>query len=76
MSPIVREDPKVAKQLNRLEHLNQLLSEIATAILPGNDAFESAWSAANRVYDRYYSPNMRFITRPGVDESGRTALSA
>jgi hypothetical protein len=70
------EDPRFAKQLNRLDHFNRFISEIATVIVSGNDDFENVWSIANRVYDRYCSPKVRFMTRPGLDESGRTALSA
>ena len=70
------EDPRFAKQLQRLEHVNQFICEIATAVISANDDFESVWSVANRVYDRYCSPKVRFMTRPDLDESERTALSA
>jgi hypothetical protein len=70
------EDARFAKQLNRLDHFNRFLSEVGTAIVSGNDEFESVWSMANRVYDRYCSPKVRFMSRPDLDKTGRTALSA
>jgi hypothetical protein len=70
------EDARFAKQLNRLDHFNRFLSEVATAIVTGNDEFESVWSMANRVYDRYCSPKVRFMSRPDLDKTRRTALSA
>jgi hypothetical protein len=76
MSPIVRgEDSRFEKQLNRLNHLNQLISEVASLILPGSEDYETVWSIANRVYDRHCSPKLRFMTHSGLDEP-RTALSA
>jgi len=45
------EDSRFAAQLNRLEHFNQFISGIATAIVAGNHDFESVWSIANRVYE-------------------------
>ena len=77
MSPVLaNENARFATQLNRLDQFNQFISGIATAIVAGNDDFESVWSIANRVYDRHCSPKVRFMTRPGLDQSGRTALSA
>jgi hypothetical protein len=77
MTPInVHEDPRYAKQLIRLQHLSQFISEIAAAIVTGNDEFESVWSIANRVYDRHSSPKVAFISRPALNEADRTALSA
>jgi hypothetical protein len=70
------EDARFAKQLNRLDHFNRFISEVATAIVSGNGEFESVFSVANRVYDRYCSPKVRFMSRRDLDESGRTALSA
>ena len=75
MSTIAREDRKFAGQLHRLDHINQFLCEIATAILPGNDAFENVWSTANRVCDQYYSPKVRFMSQPNFGRT-TTALSA
>ena len=40
MSSPHHEDPRVAKQLNRLDTFNQFISEIATAIVSSNDEFE------------------------------------
>jgi hypothetical protein len=70
------EDARFAKQLNRLDHFNRFISEIATAIVSSNDEFENVLSAANRVYDRYCSPKVRFMSRPDLDQSSRTAMSA
>jgi hypothetical protein len=76
MSPIVRnEDSQFDRQLNRLNYLNQLISEVASVILQGNDGYETVWNIANRVYDRHCSSKLRFMTRSGLDEP-RTALSA
>ncbi len=76
MSPIARdEDSRFAKQLNRLDQLNQFIGEIAGVILPGHEGFETVWSIANRVYDRHCTPKLRFMTHPDLDEP-RTALSA
>jgi hypothetical protein len=76
MSPIEREDPRFAKQLNKLDLFNQFLCDVASVIVSGNDSFESVWTIANQVYDRHYSAKVTFMTRSGLDESGRTALSA
>jgi hypothetical protein len=77
MSPIrATEDSRFATQLSRLEHFNQFISGIATAIVAGNHDFESVWSIANRVYDRHCSSKVRFMTSPGLDQSGNAALSA
>jgi hypothetical protein len=76
MSMIVREDRGFTRQLDRLNQLNQFLSQVATAILPSDDEFESVWNIANRVYDQHCPANVRFIARSRFDESTRTALSA
>jgi hypothetical protein len=70
------EDARFAKQLSQLDHFNRFISAVATAIVSGNDQFESVFSVANRVCDRYCSPKVRFMSRRDLDESGRTALSA
>ena len=70
------EDSRFAAQLNRLEHFNQFISGIATAIVAGNHDFESVWSIANRVYEQHCSTKVRFMTSSGLDQSGTTALSA
>jgi hypothetical protein len=69
------EDLRFGTQLKRLEHFHQFICEVAGAVLPSKD-FESVWSIANRVYDRHCSPTVRFLGRPGPDESGMTALRA
>jgi hypothetical protein len=72
------EDRRFATQLNRLEHFNQFISGIATAIVAGNHDFESVWSIANRVYEQHCSTKtkVRFMTNSGLDQSQNTALSA
>jgi hypothetical protein len=70
------EDRRFATQLNRLEHFNQFISGIATAIVAGNHDFESVWSIANRVYERHCSAQVEFMTTSGLDHPGETALSA
>ena len=70
------EDPRFGRQFKKLENFNQFISQIATAIVSGNDEFESVWTVANRVYDRYCSPKVTFMPRPDFDESGKAALSA
>jgi hypothetical protein len=70
------EDRRFAIQLNRLEHFNQFISGIATAILAGNHDFESVWSIANRVYEQHCSAKVGFMTASGLDQPGDTALSA
>jgi hypothetical protein len=77
MSPTrATEDSRFATQLTRLDHFNQFLSGIATAIVAGNHDFESVWTIANRVYERHCSAKMRFISNSGVDRQRNTALSA
>ena len=72
----VTEDRRFATQLNRLDHFNQFISGIASAIGAANHDFESVWSIANRVYERHCSAKVRFITNSGLDRSRKTALSA
>jgi len=74
------QDSRLATQLQRLDQFSHFISDIATAIvataiLGGNDEFESVWNIANRVYDNHCSAKVRFITSP-LDQSGTTALSA
>jgi len=73
MFRIDREDPSLAKQLHHLEHVNQFLCQITTAILLDNQTFESVWSTANEIYDRYHSTQ---VSHPDFDASGTHALSA
>lgn len=81
--PLIRniEDPRVVKQLDGLNHRNQFIRELASAILPGNDGFESVLSIANRVYERHSaphqcSPQTGFINRRRPGQPEITALSA
>jgi hypothetical protein len=76
MFRIDREDPSLAKQLQHLEHINQFLCQITTAILLDNQAFESVWSTANEIYDRYHSTQVRLMSHPDFDASGTHALNA
>jgi hypothetical protein len=68
------EDSVFANQLTRLEHFNQFISGIATALVAGNQDFESVWSIANRVYEEHCSPKVRYISNAGRQQN--TALSA
>jgi hypothetical protein len=68
------EDSVFANQLTRLDHFNQFISGIATALVAGNQDFESVWSIANRVYEEHCSPKVRYMSNPGRQQN--TALSA
>jgi hypothetical protein len=76
--PLIRdiEDPRFATQFNALDHRHQFIHELASAILPGYDGFESVWSIANRVYDRHCSPQAGSLNRRRLERTARTALSA
>jgi hypothetical protein len=77
MSPnCATENAVFATQLNRLNQFNHFISEVATAIVAGNDDFETVWNIANRVYEEHCPPKVRFMTHSGLDQSRRTALSA
>jgi len=77
MTPIrATEDSVFANQLTRLDHFNQFISGIATALVAGNQDFESVWSIANRVYEEHCSPKVRYMTNSGLDRQQNTALSA
>ena len=81
MPPLnAKQDSRLTTQLQRLDQFSHFISDIATAIVAtaivaGNDEFESVWNIANRVYDRHCSTKVRFLTRP-LDQPGTTALSA
>ncbi len=76
MSPIVASQTVTfARQLNGLESVTKFVAEVSKAILPGNDEFESVWTIANRVCDRYGSPKVRFM-KPARERPENTALSA
>ena len=70
------QDFRLAAQLQRLDRFSRFISEIAPAIVAGNDDFESVWSIANRVYEQHCSPKVRFMPNSGLDQSRDTALSA
>lgn len=76
--PLIRniEDPRVVTQIDGLNRRNQLIRELAIAILPETRGFESVLSIANRVYDRHCSPQARRSDRVRFDGSRMTALSA
>ena len=76
MFRIDREGSSLAKQLHHLEHINQFLCHITTAILLDNQAFESVWSTANEIYDRYHSIQVRLMSHRDFDTSATNALSA
>ena len=76
--PLIRniEDPRVVTQIDGLNRRNQLIRELAIAILPETRGFESVLSIANRVYDRHCAPQARRSDRVRFDGSRMTALSA
>ena len=77
MSPIAREEnSRFDKQLNRLDHFHQFISEVAGLILLGNQGYETVWNIANRVYDRHSSPRPESLNRHPFDRPTRSALIA
>ena len=74
--PLIRniEDARFVKQLDRLEHNNQFIRELARIVLAEREGFESVWCIANRVYDRHSSPQSESLNRFCHPET--TALSA
>jgi hypothetical protein len=81
--PLIRniEDPRFVKQLDGINHRNQFIRELASAILPGKSGLESVLSIANRVYDRHCaaqgSPSQaRSLNRRGFARPQITSLSA
>ena len=52
----LREIPKDNTQvlLNRLDEVQQLVSELARIILPKQGDFRSVWDITNQVVDNYY----------------------
>ena len=65
------QDPRFASQLDRLEHRNQFIRELATVILADNSALESVLSIANRVYDRHCAPREVLPARRRPDQTVR-----
>jgi hypothetical protein len=57
----VREFPKDNTQalLNRLDEVQQLVSELARIILPRQGDFRSVWDITNSVVDSYYRPKVK-----------------
>jgi len=57
----VREFPKDNTQalLNRLDEVQQLVSELAGIILPRQGDFRSVWDITNSVVDNYYRPKVK-----------------
>jgi hypothetical protein len=76
--PLIRniEDPRFVEQLDVIDRRHQFIHELASAILPGHDDFESVWAIANRVYDRHCSPQAGSRQRPRLHPPAATALSA
>lgn len=73
--PLIRniEDHKFVKQLDGLNHRNQFIRELASAILQENDGFESVLSLANRVYDKHCSPRAGLSSRCVYDQTRMSA---
>ncbi len=76
--PLIRniEDARFVKQLDRLEHSNQFIRELARIVLAEREGFESVWSIANRVYDRHCSSQSEAVNRSSFCPPEATALSA
>jgi hypothetical protein len=70
------EDPRFVTQLDRLDHRNQFIRELARILLSEHEGVESVWSIANRVYDRHCSPHSESPDRHPLDRPARTALIA
>jgi hypothetical protein len=70
------EDPKFIDTLEGLNHRNLFIRDLARAILPGSDGFDSMMKIANRVYDRHCAPKSGLPNQRGLDRTSRTALSA
>jgi len=71
--PLIRniEDPRFVQQLDGLNHRNQFIRELASAILHENSGFESVLNLANRVYDRHCSPRAELSGRHVYDQQTR-----
>ena len=71
--PLIRntEDHRFVKQLDGLNHRNQFIRELASAILLQNEAFEDVLSLANRVYDRHCSSRDVLSNRRRPDQPAR-----
>jgi hypothetical protein len=68
------EDTRFVQQLDRLEHRDQFIRELAHIVLAEDEGFESVWSIANRVYERHSSARSESLDRFRRTET--TALSA
>jgi hypothetical protein len=71
--PLIRniEDRRFVQQLDGLKYRNQFIRELACAILPENDGFESVLRLANRVYDRHCPPGAGLSARRIYDQQTR-----
>jgi hypothetical protein len=69
-------DARFARELNILDHRTEFIREMARVILANNNSFESAWTIANRVYERHCSAQAEWLNRDYSDTPARTALSA
>jgi hypothetical protein len=78
--PLIRsisiDDLRFVKQLDVLNQRSQFIRELASAILPLHDDFETVWSIANRVYDLHCLPRAGGSDRSSFAKSRMTALSA
>ncbi len=76
--PLIRivEDRGFATELDHLNHRSQFIREMASAILPVGEGFESVMSLANRVYERHYPPQAELPNAYRAEIPGRTSLSA
>jgi hypothetical protein len=76
--PLIRntDDLRFIKQLDVLNQRRQFVYELASAVLPVHDGFQTACKLANRVYDLYCSPRAGGPDSGSLAQSGMTALSA
>jgi hypothetical protein len=76
--PLIRniDDLRFLRQLGVLDHRNQFIHELASAILPVHDGFESVWTITNRVYDLHCSPRATRSDRSSFTKPKMTAFSA
>jgi hypothetical protein len=69
------EDVRLVKQLDGLKHRRRFVREMASAILPGHESFESVLSIANLVYDRHCLPAV-MPNRRRLVSGAKPAMSA
>jgi len=69
-------EARFARELNMLDHRTEFIREMARVILANNNSFESAWTIANRVYERHCLPQAEWLNRCCSDRTASTALGA